>query len=383
MAHIAVTRASALPGAAGTPSGTPSGDTPYGRLVGHAGTHGDASAHVVRTDGRSVTRTWSEVADTVQAAAAGLVRSGLRADQVVVSLLPAAHEHPELDLALRIIGAVVVHVAPDVTTDDLLAGLGGAPVRLVVADTEADLERLQGLTFPHAQLFTVDGGRGWQHLLELGAERLRMDPDLVERLDRVVDPAAATPRLLAPRHGFVRLTGGEPVRLGPDAVAVVVGHESDPVVQHVTDAHLASGCTLVRLPHGAPLARVVAQHAPTVLGLAAGVGGALTAAVRVGLDELGTQVVAADAVRLEAATLPLPPPVLMGDPADLPRRARRDPGREFQLDNDREPAPAPDEPSAFQLPSLPLFGGESFLDKLLLSRAAQDDEGEQGERARP
>jgi len=71
------------------------------------------------------------------------------------------------------------------------------------------------------------------------------------------------------------------------------------------------------------------------------------------------------------ADLPVPPPVVLGDAADLPRRARREPAREFQLETERETAqPEPDE-SAFVLPSLSLIGGESFLDKLLLAKARE------------
>ena len=72
-----------------------------------------------------------------------------------------------------------------------------------------------------------------------------------------------------------------------------------------------------------------------------------------------------------ALDLPVPPPVVMGDPSTLPRRARRDPGRDFQFETERAPQFDESEGSAFVLPSLPLFGGESFLYKLLLARADQ------------
>lgn len=74
---------------------------------------------------------------------------------------------------------------------------------------------------------------------------------------------------------------------------------------------------------------------------------------------------------LQPADLPVPPLVVMGNAADLPRRSRNDPGRDFQLETDRDPQFDEPEESAFVLPSLPLFGGESFLDKLLRSQALE------------
>ena len=90
------------------------------------------------------------------------------------------------------------------------------------------------------------------------------------------------------------------------------------------------------------------------------------------LAAAGIEVLELAAVALADPDLPVPPPVVMGRVADLPRRSREEPGEEFRLVVDRPQAPAGDDESAFELPSLPLFGGESFLDKLLLARARED-----------
>ncbi|NYE36931.1 hypothetical protein F4692_002064 [Nocardioides cavernae] len=393
-------RASALPSGL-APELPPS---PWRLLRGLAESRPHDVAYVVGQDAR----TWAEVARTVERAAAGLVRSGLRADQVVVSLLPSAHPRPELETALRAIGAVVVHLAPGLTGEALSEALADVDVRLVLTPDEAELDRLAGLTFRSAEMFAVDAG--WDRLLALGEERLRMDPDAVSRADRGVEPDGTSARVLAADASVGRV----PHHVRPDLPAteatVVVGDHGDPLVRATLDAHLTSGGTLVHLPTPDGLAGVLAAVRPACLVLAHGPaaqlpglapsvpaarrlrpgrprtndvlrswsGGRLATVVvdrpAPGLrDLLGGLEVSVELLPVELlpADLPVPPPVVLGDVADLPRRSRRDPSRDFLLDNDRAPAPvAPDE-SAFVLPSLPLFGGESFLDKLLIAQATQ------------
>ncbi len=409
MAYIPVTRAPALPTGAVDAQGTSS---QFRTVQEHARTRGDDIAYVVQAGDERAYRTWTEVAHTVEVAGAGLVRSGLRTDQVVVSLLPAGHAWPELDLALQAIGAVVVHVSAGAATADLARGLEGVDVRLVVAEDEADLRRLHGLTFGSAEMFALAGGRGWDRLLTLGAERLTMDPDAVARADRVVDPSLAGPRLLRAGAPLARVGADSGPVLAPDAVVVLVGDVADATVQLVREAHVAAGCTLRHLADHDRLAEELADLGPTVLAVSSDVAawlpGVLEAsparqllrrrsgrsrgtdlsALRAWLGGHLELLVADDvpdrvervvgeaggrtwgpAAELLPADLPVPPPVIIGDASTLPRRSRREPGREFQFDNDREPrSPAP-EPSAFALPSLPLFGGESYLDKLLLAQA--------------
>ncbi|MBS2939632.1 AMP-binding protein [Nocardioides sp. J2M5] len=415
MAYVPVSRAAALPGgdrssAAQSPRWTVLSD--------HALLRGDRAAHLLVRDDEVVIRPWSETARAVELAAAGLVRSGLRVDQVVVSLVPPGHACPELDLALRAIGAVVVHVDPHAGPDDLLRELSGVDVRLVVVEEPRDLQRLPDLSFPSAELFALDGGRGWDRLLELGAQRLTMDPDAVTRVDRAVDPEGAVPRLL----GRGRPTGRVPAEttlpegvVAPDDVVLLACGPADPLSHLVRDAHLAGGAALAELPAGSDLLAVLARVSPSVLVLSGDAVRAVVAALdpgpaprprrvsrrrpapepeasplgdrlrlvvvesldaadRAALAATGVDVLEVGAVRLAPADLPVPPPVLRGDAADLPRRSRHDPGADFQLAVDRAPAPvAPDE-SAFVLPSLPLFGGESFLDKLLLARAREAEQ---------
>lgn len=378
--------------------------SPWRLLHGLAHARGHDVAYVVGAEAR----TWAEVERTVEHAAAGLVRSGLRVDQVVVSLLPAAHPRPELEIALRAIGAVVVHLAPGLSSEDLAGALADVDVRLVLTPDEAELDRLSGLTFRSAQMFAVDDA-GWDRLLSLGAERLRMDPDVVSRVDRGVEPGGSSARVLASDASLGRAPDVLADELPGSGATVVVGDHADPLVRAALDAHLGSGGTLAHLATVDALPAVLAEVRPTCLVLdheAAAALPALAPAVpsarrlRPGRarpaealrswsgGHLATVVVdrpdaaVADllsvidvpvrvvAVSLLPADLPVPPPVVLGNAADLPRRSRQDPGRDFLLDTERMVPDEPDE-SAFVLPSLPLFGGESFLDKLLMQQAGR------------
>lgn len=413
MAFIPQARASALPQGDG-PQLTPS---PRRRVRDHAAEHGRDTAFLVGALDDPEPRSWAQVADTVERAAAGLIRSGLRADQVVVSLLPSQHGVPELDVALSAVGAVVVHVSPEITPDHLTRDLSGVDVRLVVCEDEADVQRLAGLPLGSTMVFALAGGRGWDRLLALGAERLVMDPQAVDRVDRMVDPAGTAARVIHPGAalGRVPAPGGED-RVGQpvpvDGVAVLCGDPADPFVQVTREAHLESGGTLLQVATVDDLPAAMAAAQPTVLALApdaaaavpgllasvagtdqrrrrpgrtraldasalrAWTGGNLAVVVAPEVPDAvyraftgcGVRVVVGGRPALLPADLPVPPPVLVGDAADLPRRSRRNPAREFQLDADASDLDEPDA-SAFVLPSLPLIGGESFLDKLLISQA--------------
>lgn len=420
MAHVPHTRASALPGGA-VPSLPPS---PLRLLAGLAAQRPDDVALLLGAESAPERRSWAEVHQTVLRAGAGLLRSGLRADQVVLSLLPTAHLHPELDVALRGIGAVVVHVSADATPDEVAERLAGAAVRLVVSCAESDLDGLVGLDLTRAEMFPTGDG-GWERLLALGAERLVMDPEALTRADRSVDPDSAVPRLLGHDALLARRAAYGPPVLGlPDhGTTLVVGDRTDPLVDLALDAHLAAGGTLVHAAATGPLGDLLAAVRPDALVLSevaadtalaelvagapvpaprrrraarartavvtavdvrAHLGGnlSLVVAARVGDDVAGflaahgARVSVPDVGGLVDPDLPVPPPVVIGDAADLPRRSRGAPGRDFQLETDRPrvvgEAKGADE-SAFVLPSLPLFGGESFLDKLLLARADAAD----------
>lgn len=415
MGQIPVARAEALPGR----DVTVAPPSPWQSISRHARDRAGQPAFVVFEGAELTTRTWGDTARAVECAAAGLVRSGLRVDQVVVSLLPSDHPRPELDLALRTVGAVVVHVGPHATRADIERDLGEVRVRLVVAESVEDLDRVEGLPLAHAEMFTLDGGRGWDRLLELGAERLVMDPTVVERTDRTVDHRGSDPRLLA---GPVPI-GREPGTtmragvLGEGGVTLAVGEAAEPLLRVAREAQLVHGFALcvVRQPSRlGDVVRAVRPHVVVAPGYAADAmvqalagigpvpaarsrrtlgwrqGGPARSAVRPApgrgpvvvvtavTDEardvvagLGGAVEVVEVVELLPPDLPQPPPVVLGDVTLLPRRSRRAPGEEFELRLGAEPEP---EESAFSLPSLPLMTGESFLDKLLLSRAHQADE---------
>ncbi|GAA1928598.1 AMP-binding protein [Nocardioides hwasunensis] len=421
MALVPLARASALPDR--FPTALP--PSPLRRLSALASTRGDDIAYVVATATGLEFRSWTTVETTVQQAAAGLVRSGMRADQIVLSLLPPTHAHPELDIALRAIGAVVIHVSPQTPQEDLVRELAGVDVRLVVSSDEQELTRLAGLQFRSAEMLDL-GDDSWSRLLGLGAERLVMDPDVVTRVDRVVDPDGTAARVLPSGAALARVPSGDELAglLPADAVTLLVGDPGDGFVHRVRDAHLASGGTLVHVAAASDLPDALTLAQPAALALDARAAASLSdliaevsvpgarrlrpgrtrAAHAVALRSWAgphlTHVVVPDlseevceslrsfdveavlvgATPSLAADLPVPPPVLVGDASTLPRRSRGEPGREFGLRTDVEmpSAPSYDEPaepgeSAFVLPSLPLFGGESFLDKLLISQARQGE----------
>ncbi|MBC2932080.1 AMP-binding protein [Nocardioides sp. zg-1228] len=340
MGQIPVARAPALPGRATAPARW----SPW-RSLAHLATERPHDVAFVLTSGAGATRTWAEVAETVERAAAGLVRSGLRVDQVVVSLLPADHAHPELDLALRVVGAVVVHVAPGAPAGDLARELGDADVRLVVAEDSDDLSRLDGVTLPRAELFAVDGGRGWDRLLELGAERLVMDPTLVERSDDIVDPDDADPRMISERAplGRVPVAGLRDGLVEARSSALVVADAADALLQVVRRTQLDLGFALCVVEDPARLPGVMAAVRPSVVVVPERHAGAVLDS----LGDLGGAVEVVELADLRAADLPQPPPLVLGDAADLPRRSRRARGDDFDLRLPPEPGA-----SAF-LPALP------------------------------
>ena len=416
MGQIPVARAQALP----SRDVAVALSSPWQAISQHARDRADQPAFVVIDGAEQTTRTWGDTAGAVERATAGLVRSGLRVDQVVVSLLPSDHPRPELDLALRTVGAVVVHVGPHATRADIERDLGGVQVRLVVAESVEDVDRVEGLPLAHAEMFTLDGGRGWDRLLELGAERLVMDPTVVERTDRAVDHRGSDPRLLAGpvpigREPGTTLRAGV---LGAGGVTLAVGDAAEPLLRVVREAHLAHGFALcvVRDPaHLGDAVRVVAPHVVVAPGYAVDamveavassgpvpparsrrtlgwrqggtarsaaarptpgrgpvvVATAVTDGARDAVARLGGAVELVELGELLPPDLPQPPPVVLGDVTLLPRRSRRAPAEDFELRLQAEPEP---EESAFSLPSLPLMSGESFLDRLLLSRAHQADE---------
>lgn len=416
MALRPVTRAPALPSAVGSDPHA----SPWQSVRHHAATRGDDVAMLVPAGEHLREVTWAELARDAERAGAGLIRSGLRADQIVLSLLPG-HARPELELALRVMGAVVIQVAAQCSPEDVARELVDVDVRLVIAEDATDLHRLHGLSFPSAQLFALDGGRGWERLLQLGAERLAMDPGAVSRIDQVIDQREAGARLLRQGQTLGRIAPGLELAEGvipSGGVSVLLGDLSDPHVQLVRAAHVVAGGTLVHVADSAQLEDVLARVTAQVLAMgddaddvlahmverasvpsprarwmrrrveavvpprpqrgavpAMVVAPRVSDPVRAGLEGLGATVSLLPVLEIVAADLPVPPPVVRGDATHLPRRSRRAPDREFQLS-----VPTPhatgesaqtDEPdaSAFELPSLPLFGGESFLDRLLIAQS--------------
>lgn len=367
----------------------------------------------------------------------------------MVTLLPPQGPNLEVDIALRAIGAVVVQVSPAATHDQVRPLLKGVDARLIVAEDQEHLGRLAGLVFPNARLLPLQGGRGWMELRRLGVDRLRMDPDAVSRVDRLVHPPSTLLRVLGPGgEGAVLgrtsdVTDADlGVPAGPGDIVLVQGDLADPFVQRVRDLHLRDGFALAWIGPQQDLVAAMATVRPTVLALGSGAarrlpdlietselgpawaksrsrvlqavvetrsggarmrrgvrhraqgvsalapwfGGRLRGLVATELSDLSRFVAEALDVQtalsvpppLEAAALPEPHAVTQGDSTDLPRRSRRSRDPAFALVVDASPAtqgdPDPAEEaadSAFVLPSMPLFGGESFLDKVLMQQAAK------------
>lgn len=249
--------------------------SPWSWLTRHAAERGDDVAYVVGP-GAGRTLTWTEVRDAVALVVGGLLESGLRPGDVVVSLLPAGHDRPELDLALRTMGAVVVHVSPRAGADEVRRELEVLDVRLVLVERSGDLARVRGADLDATDVLVPSDGPGWRRLLGWGAERLAADPELVSRVEAGVDRSTTGPRLLRPgaRLGRVvpgvEIAGGHGPDLMPyDAVVLLVGEASDPFVHAVGDAHLAAGSTLVRVGDPHRMAGAIARHRPSVVALSA------------------------------------------------------------------------------------------------------------------
>jgi hypothetical protein len=305
-------------------------------------------------DGRGV-RTWAEVHDGVVRAAAGLVRLGLHPDQVVVTALPPAQAWPDLELAVRATGAVLVHVSPSVPAADVARLLEEVEVRLVVTDGGTAPDPLAGLTLDRALRLDLDGGEGWRRLRQLGAERLVMDPDVVTRTEAMVDPEDTVPRVLVATEDGAAVgrhdAGPVPdAALSPTDVVLLAGSADDPFVRRVLHQHVQLGFALAWVDGDDELPAVLDRVDPTVLALddpsarlladrlrdagpAACAGRActrLTGVLLAGLPRVPAAVVAAPGVVITElpsapmgeARLPVRPPVVQGDAAGLPRRMR-------------------------------------------------------------
>lgn len=356
-------RAQALPGG----QGPDLGPSPYRSLARLAAERGGDPAVLARDAAGWSARTWVQVHDEVVRATAGLVRLGLHLDQVVVAVLPPGQAWPDLELAVRAAGAVLVQVSPSVPAAEVARLLGDVDVRLVVTDgaaTDGPPEALAGLSLDRALRLDLDGGAGWRRLQEQGAERLVMDPDVVTRTEAMVDPDDTVPRaLVATADGAV--VGRHDADPGPDAalattdVVLLAGDPDDPFVRRVLHQHLQLGFTLARVAGGDELLAALAEVDPTVVALddpsaeqlvdrlredgpAAGGAescGRLTGVLLAGLPRVpaagsgvsgmpglptmpGLVVTELPSTPMGEARLPVRRPDVQGDAATLPRRMR-------------------------------------------------------------
>lgn len=330
-----IARASALPGA--PPVLPPS---PFRHLVRHATERPDGIARMsVTAHGAWESSTWADVRLDVERAAAGLVRRGLRPDQVVVSVVQSERHLAEVELAVRATGAVLVSLAPETRHADLVRLLRDTHVRLVIADTETDLVRLGGARPERAELLLLEGGAGWRRLQEYGAERLVMDPDAVTRTEAMVAPEDTVPRRIvhAPNGDAVMCVPPSPAalseQLSAQDVVLVSGSPGDPFVLQVYDAQLAAGAAVAFAPVGTDLSAALAAVRPTVVAIddsgAAALGEQLHTSTEARVLRLARPDVAAPS--LVPAGLPARPVVRQGDGSSLTRRQRAAPPSAFAL----------------------------------------------------
>ena len=211
--------------------------------------------------------TWAELYGRVIDGAAGMMRSGVGAGQVVVIMLPAGMRLVELELATRAAGAVPLMLPEELDPRKVGALLDGVEVRLVVADRQQRAAQLRHVALDDAELFECDD-ESWGRLRALGAAQRSREPGLVGRADALRSPAMTRTVLGLPRDRsgawlFWPDASGTVRELVADDVVLLVGHPSDRFTTVVRDAHQRTGCTLGWVETPDRLASGLAHVKPT------------------------------------------------------------------------------------------------------------------------
>lgn len=258
--------------------------SPWGLLQGHVHSIAGATALVHSGPEGLTARTWADVGRRVERAVAALLRVGLSPGQVVLVLASSGPDVVELEMAVRVAGAVPVHVAAGLGGPELRAHLDGVDIRLVVVDHHDQLDALEGCDLSGAEVLVLDGGPEWDRLQALGETELVVRPTLVE--DVAEDPDATWPEPLA----LVRLGAGVfLLRLPAEAAAglpevvVLGGVGSDHATASSRARHLVTGGCLAWTTDLSELLSLVRDLRPTRLDLSASAATHL-AAVMTGAD---------------------------------------------------------------------------------------------------
>jgi len=242
-------------------------DSPLSRLQRHVEQRGSTVAVLEARGSAWMSLTWAELHQRVVDGAAGMIRSGVGAGQVVVIMVPAGVRLVGLELATRAAGAVPLMLPDELEPRKVGALLAGVDVRLVVVDRPQRLAQVRHVALAEAELFECDD-ESWGRLRALGAEARLRDPELVARADAALGPASTRTVLALPRDKgsawlFRPAASGTIRDLVADDVVLMVGRASDRFTTVVRDAHQRSGCTLAWVETPDRLAAGLAHVRPT------------------------------------------------------------------------------------------------------------------------
>lgn len=155
--------------------------TLFDHVLGRAREHGDKVAVVDATSGEQIT--YRELADAVDAAAAGLAATGVRPGDVVAVM---SHNQPRFPIALYAAlraGAAVTPVNPMLTTGELVKQLTGANASVLVSSAQSASKAAEAaLAAGIEHHFVLDGQQdggapAFDDLLGTGAAPPQVDLD--------------------------------------------------------------------------------------------------------------------------------------------------------------------------------------------------------------
>lgn len=195
----------------GTGSGITGEDTFPKLLLHHAKARGSQPAIREKTRGIWRTLTWRELADEVAAIAAALSARGLKRGAHMAFI---GDNRPRLQTtmcAAHALGAVVVPLFQDATSDELLALLQGVELTHVFAEDQEQVDKLLTVLPQLRSIVSVvyDKDRGMRHyrqpqlvsytaLLTEGRDRLAINPEFVEAEAALGSGANAASLLFTP-----------------------------------------------------------------------------------------------------------------------------------------------------------------------------------------
>ncbi|RKT85540.1 long-chain acyl-CoA synthetase [Saccharopolyspora antimicrobica] len=152
------------------------------------------------TDGDR-TLTWEQAQQEVQVLAAGLAALGLQRGQTVLIMVPNRVEHWLIDVAATHLGAVPSTLYPTLSQDQVHYIAHHSRAKIVVLDGADQLRRwsktlrnasaIEHVAVLDEQVMVSadERFRTWDRLRALGEQRLREDPELVQRASAATNPA--------------------------------------------------------------------------------------------------------------------------------------------------------------------------------------------------